>query len=312
MTRVVFMGTPAFSTPSLGALAESPDFDVVGVVTQPDRPAGRGRQVVESPVKQAAAALGIPVFQPETLRTPDALTHLRGWSPEVIVVAAFGQILREVVLSLPQFGCINVHASLLPRWRGAAPIHYAIRAGDRETGVTIMKMDVGLDTGPMLLQRAIPIAPDDVCGAVHDRLADLGAALLLEALLPYVHGDLIPQPQPEEGVTFAPSLSKADGLIHWRKPAEAIDRQVRAYTPWPGTFTYCQGELLKVLRGAALVGEIPGVAPGTLSLHGGMLVVQTGSGLYRLDEIQPTGKRPMSGAAFLAGRADGIGGVLGD
>jgi len=312
MTRVIFMGTPAFSTPSLRALAELPDFDVMGVVTQPDRPAGRGRQVVESPVKQAAAALGIPIFQPETLRTPDAVAYLREWSPAVIVVAAFGQILREDVLSLPQFGCINVHASLLPRWRGAAPIHYAIRAGDRETGVTIMKMDIGLDTGPMLLQRAIPIAPDDVCGAVHDRLSELGAALLLEALPPYVRGDLIPQPQPEEGITFAPSLSKADGLIHWGEPAEAIGRQVRAYTPWPGTFTYCQGEPLKVLRGAALVGEIPGAAPGTLGLREGALVVQTGGGLYRLNEIQPAGKRPMSGVAFLAGRADVVGGVLGD
>jgi methionyl-tRNA formyltransferase len=311
MTRVVFMGTPEFAVPSLRALVESPDFDVVGVVTQPDRPAGRGQQVRESAVKRAAAALGLPVSQPTTLRAPEALAQMRAWSPDMVTVAAFGQILREDVLSLPPLGCVNVHASLLPRWRGAAPIQHAIRAGDSRTGATIMKMDVGLDTGPILLQREISIAPDETCASLHDRLASLGADLLTEALRRYVRGELLPQPQPEEGVTLAPSLSKADGAIDWRESVESIDRQVRAYTPWPGTFTHWQGGPLKVLRGAPLAGGIPGAAAGTLGLQEGAVVVQTGEGLYRLDEVQPAGKRPMSGEAFLAGRPEAVGCQLG-
>ena len=312
MIEVVFMGTPEIAVPSLRALADAPDFDVVGVVTQPDRPAGRGQQIRESAVKQAATAMGLPVYQPKTLRAPEAVERLRVWSPNVIAVAAFGQILREDILTLPPLGCINVHASLLPRWRGAAPIQYAIRGGDEETGVTIMKMDAGLDTGPILLQREIPIAPDETCASLHDKLARLGAELLIEALRPYVRGELMPQPQPEEGVTLAPSLSKADGLIDWREPASAVDRHVRAYTSWPGTFTTWQGAPLKILRGAAVAGHIPDSVPGTLGVHEGAAVVQTGEGLYRLDEVQPAGKRAMSGGAFLAGRSEAIGGQLGE
>lgn len=311
MTKVIFMGTPDFAVPSLAALAESSLFDVVGVVTQPPRPAGRGQKLHESPVKQIAIALGLPIFQPKALRTPEAIARLKTWSPDVIVVAAFGQILREGVLTLPPFGCINVHASLLPRWRGAAPIQYAIWSGDEKTGITIMKMDAGLDTGPMLSRREIPIAPDETCATLHDKLSRLGAEALVETLTPYVRGNLTPQPQPEEGVVIAPSLSKEEGQIDWTKPAIAVDRQVRAFTPWPGAFTQFEGIRLKVLCGVALEGRMKGAAPGELCLCDGQLAVQTGEGLYRLDEVQPAGKRPMSGGAFLAGRSEALGCQLG-
>lgn len=311
MARVVFLGTPEFAVPSLRALAEHPAFEVVGVVTQPDRPAGRGQQIQPSAVKRQAEALGLPVFQPESLRDPTAVEHLRGWQPDVMVVAAFGQILRQPALEVAPFGCINVHASLLPRWRGAAPIQYAIRAGDSETGITIMKMDRGLDTGPILAQRAVPIMPDETGASLHDRLATLGAQILPDVLLAYLRGEIIPQPQPEEGVTLAPALKKEDGLIDWAQPAIEIDRQVRAYTPWPGTFTYLNGEVFKVLSGSPRPDETSHAPPGTLIKQAGDLAVQTGAGLYLLGEVQPAGKKRMSAQAFLAGRHEVIGQKLG-
>ncbi|MGF1503855.1 MAG: methionyl-tRNA formyltransferase [Anaerolineae bacterium] len=310
MHRVVFMGTPEFAVPSLQALVDQ--FEVVGVVTQPDRPAGRGQQVRQSAVKQKAVALDLPVFQPKSLRRDEAVLKLRTWAPDVIVVAAFGQILRPTVLDLPPHGCINVHASLLPRWRGAAPIQYAIRAGDEQTGVTIMKMDPGLDTGPMLMKRAIPIAPEETAGSLHDKLAALGAALLPEALTGYLNGDITPEPQPDQGVTLAPTLSKDDGAIDWGDPADAIDRQVRAYDPWPGTFTTYEGDLLKVKGGTPLPEADAGEPPGTLVALDEALCVQTGAGLYRLHELQPAGKRTMSAEAFLAGRPEAPGTLLGE
>jgi methionyl-tRNA formyltransferase len=311
MARIVFLGTPDFAVPSLNALADHADFELVGVVTQPDRPAGRGRSVRQSPVKERAAALGLPVFQPETLRKQESVDHLSAWEPDLLVVAAFGQILRAPVLDLASFGCINVHASLLPRWRGAAPIQYAIRAGDGETGVTIMKMDEGLDTGPMLAQGSIPIAPDETGASLHDKLAALGAELLPATLAGYLAGEIAPQPQPEEGVTLAPTLKKSAGEIDWADEAAAIDRQVRAYTPWPGTFTHFEGDLLKVIAGAPLPGAGEEARPGTLLAEGDALAVQTGGGLYRLDVVQPAGKNQMSSQAFLAGRPDAVGTRLG-
>jgi methionyl-tRNA formyltransferase len=226
------MGSPDFAVPSLEALCAS--YTVVGVVTQPDRPAGRGGTVVLPAIKVAALRLGIPVIQPEKLRQPDAMEQLQAWSPDVIVVTAFGQILRPVVLDLPRFGCINVHGSLLPRWRGAAPIQAAILAGDKETGITIMKMDAGVDTGPILSQRYIPIAPDDTGGSLFAKMSTLGAELLLDTLPRYLSGELIPQPQPEEGATYAPMLKKEDGLLDFTRPAVELERRVHAMNPWPG------------------------------------------------------------------------------
>mgnify|MGYP005851099851 CR=1 FL=1 len=311
IARVVFLGTPEFAVPSLKALVEHPAFEVVGVVTQPDRPAGRGQQVQAPEVKKAACALGLPLLQPRTLRDETAVEHLRSWRPDVLVVAAFGQLLRRPVLELAPHGCINVHASLLPRWRGAAPIQYAIRAGDPQTGVTIMKMDEGLDTGPIIAQAAVPIAPRDTAVTLHDKLAQVGAGLLPGALLAYLSGAITPRPQPEEGVTHAPSLKKEDGRIDWTQAAEDIDRQVRAYDPWPGTFTHLGSELLKVVSGAPRPAEDRGAPPGTLVEYQSGLAVQTGAGLYALGVIQLAGRARMTSQAYLAGHRDAVGKVLG-
>ncbi len=313
MIRVVFLGTPEFAVPSLKTLIEEDDFEVVGVVTQPDRPAGRGQQVRKPPVKEVAETHGIPVCQPGKLRTDAAaLAQLREWAPDVMVVVAFGQILPREVLELAPHGCINVHASLLPRWRGAAPIHYAIRAGDAETGVSIMRLDEGLDTGPVLVRSVVSIGPEDTAATLHDRLAAEGARVLPHALRAYVAGRLTPVPQGEEGATYAPTLKKEQGRIDWAEPAGAIDRHVRAYTPWPGTFTTLGGETLKVLAGSPRPEENANTAPGTLVEHDGGLAVQTGGGLYVLETVQPAGRTPMSGEAYLAGHRSALGTRLGE
>ena len=311
MTRVVFMGTPDFAVPSLHSLFEAPTFDVVGVVTQPDRPAGRGRALTSPAVKQAAERHHIPVFQPESLRSPDAIQHLRSWDSDVIVVVAFGQILRYEVLDLPPFGCINIHASLLPRWRGAAPIQYAIRSGDAETGITIMRMDRGLDSGPIILQKSVPIANDETGETLHDKLAVLGATLLPDTLAGYLRGELIPRQQPEDGITLAPTLRKQDGQIDWTQPARWIDHHVRAYTLWPGTHTILNGEMIKVISGH-VEADNPGYPlPGTLVAAEGKLAVQTGEGHYVLDRIQPPGKKPMTGQSYLTGHPETVGQIVG-
>jgi len=306
-TRIVFMGTPDFAVPSLRALAGG--YAVVGVVTQPDRGAGRGRAVRQSAVKQAALDLGLPVFQPETLRDPEAVAHLRAWEPTAVVVAAFGQILRKEVLELPPRGCLNVHASLLPRWRGAAPIQYAIWQGDAESGVTIMLMDEGLDSGPMLSQRATPIGPQETGASLHDTLADLGADLLLETLPGYLSGEVRPRPQPDEGVTLAPSLKKEAGRIDWAQRAVEIDRQVRAFDPWPGTHTLWGEERLKVLSGSPQPDKSRAV-PGTVVSGAEGPAVATGEGLYALERIQPPGGKPMPAQAYVNGRPDFVGATL--
>src|SRR5215211_1886759 len=226
MTKVVFMGSPNFALPALKALARQ--YEVVGVVTQPDRASGRGRGLKSPPIKLLAQELKLPVIQPEKLRQREAMEQLRAWAPDLIVVAAFGQILRKDVLDLPPYGCINVHASLLPRWRGAAPINAAILHGDEVTGVTIMKMDVGLDTGPMLKQRAIPLASEDTAGSVFEKLSNLGANLLIENLPGYLSGKLTPTPQPEEGVTYAPMLKKEEGQLDFTHEVNELERRVRA------------------------------------------------------------------------------------
>jgi methionyl-tRNA formyltransferase len=310
MARIVFLGTPDFAVPVLQSLVDAPGLDVVGVVTQPDRPAGRGKIVVASAVKRHAEHLGLPILQPATLREAAAVDALRAWSPDVLVVVAFGQILRQAVLDLASHGCINVHASLLPRWRGAAPIQYAIRAGDTETGITIMQMDIGLDTGPVLSQHAIPIDVHDTSATLHDKLADLGARILPATLIAYLDGEVSPHPQPDEGVTLAPSIKKTEGQIDWSQTAVEIDRHIRAFNPWPGTFTFLGDDLLKIIGGAVQLGKDGSDSPGTVASEHGELAVQTGAGLYILKEMQPAGKKPMSGQAFLAGHPGVIGSVL--
>jgi len=292
------MGSPDFALPSLRALANA--YDVLGVVTQPDRASGRGRSLKSPPVKLLARELEVPVIQPEKLRMPEAMEQLRAWNPDLIVVAAFGQILRKDVLDLPRYGCINVHASLLPRWRGAAPINAAILHGDEKTGVTIMKMDVGLDTAPMLAQRAIRLTRDDMAGSVAETLSHLGADLLIETLPDYLSGKIQPVPQPEEGVTYAPMLKKEEGLLDFTRPAEELERHVRAFNPWPGAFMDFDGALLKVHRAHA--GQEAGNAEiGQKLVYQGQPAVGTGGGLLILDEVQPAGKKSMSGKSFLSG-----------
>src|SRR5512138_1253066 len=296
MTRVVFMGSPDFAVPVLRALAGR--YEVAGVVTQPDRPAGRGRQLTPPSIKLLAEQIGLPVVQPPKLRLPEAMEQLRAWAPELIVVAAFGQILRPDVLNLPKYGCINVHASLLPRWRGAAPIQAAVLAGDEETGVTIMKMDEGVDTGPILTQRALEIGVDETAGSVAERLSQLGAQLLMETLPGYLAGEIQPRPQSGDGATYAPMLKKEDGLIDPSRPAEALARRVRAFNPRPGAFFLWEGATLKVHRAHDEVGD---AAPGSRTAYLGRPAIGTSRGLLVFDEVQPQGKKPMPGRAFLAG-----------
>jgi methionyl-tRNA formyltransferase len=302
---VVFMGTPAFAVPSLRALAQH--YSVAGVVTQPDRPAGRGHQVIISPVKQLALQLNLPLLQPKTLREPEALAHLAAWKPELIVVAAFGQILRPAVLDLPPLGCINVHGSLLPRHRGAAPILAAILAGDSEAGITMMRMAPGIDTGPMLAQRATSIAPDDTTATLAERLAFIGAELPTESLPAYLAGTLIAQPQDEALATYAPQLEKEDGRLDFTRPAVELERRVRAVTPWPGAFALWQGQPLKILRAA--LAEAEGEPGAVVAGEPGPVVCCRPGGL-RLLEVQAAGKKPTPAAAFARGARGFVGSTL--
>lgn len=295
--KTVFMGSPEFALPTLRALAQH--HEVIGVITQPDRASGRGREQKAPPVKTLALELNIPVLQPEKLRELQAMARLREWNPELIVVAAFGQILKKDVLELSKYGCINVHASLLPRWRGAAPINAAILAGDEEIGVTIMKMDVGLDTGPMLSKRSIRHTPDLTTGSAIQTLSQLGADLLIDTLPDYLSGKLIPQPQPEEGSTYAPMLKKEDGLLDFTQPALELERRVRAMNPWPGAWFEWDGNVLKV--GRASVSVVQGSKAGGRLTVEGRPAVMTADGALVLDEVQPAGKKMMPGKSFLAG-----------
>lgn len=305
MARIVFMGTPDFAVPTLSALLDH--HDIVGVVTQPDRPAGRGGKVRQSPIKQVALEHDIPVFQPEKIRKPEAIDELKQWHADAYVVAAFGQILPQTVLDIPAFGSINVHASLLPRWRGAAPIHAAIRAGDTLTGVTIMKMDAGLDTGPMLSKIDVVISADETGQSLHDKLARAGAQQLIDTLPGYFDGSVQPVPQPEDGVTYAPQIKKDEGRIDWTQPATVIERTVRAFTPWPGTFTHWDGKQLKVHRGAVSDGQ---AVPGQIVEHASGAAVGTGEGLFVLEEVQLEGKKRVSAEDFLRGYGDFVGSTL--
>jgi len=299
--RIVFMGSPEFALPTLRAL--DANFDVVGVVTQPDRPAGRGRKLQPPDVKIMAQTLGLPVIQPVSLKEPDAVSQLHTWTPDVIVVAAFGQILRENVLELPPYGCLNVHASLLPRWRGAAPVQAAILHDD-VTGVTIMKMDKGLDTGPILSQQRLSISEDSTAGKLSDQLAQMGAELMVDTLPKFLTGNTKPQKQAQDKATYAPRLKKSDGELDFNQSATYLARMVRAYHPWPGTYQFYNGTRMKVYQAYAVKAER--AVPGKRYIFSEKPAWGTVQGLLVLDRVQLAGKTPVSGEEFLHGARDWI------
>lgn len=304
--RVVFMGSPEFAVPTLQRLLEA--HQVVGVVTQPDRPAGRGRQPQPPPVRQLALQHRIRVLQPARAREPEAVAQVQALAPELIVVAAYGQILPQELLDVPQYGCLNVHASLLPRWRGASPIQSALLEGDAETGVTIMLMDAGLDTGPILTQRSIPIPADATAGKLSDQLAQLGAELLLDTIPRYASGELRPRPQDETQATFAPLLKKADGELQFDRTAERLARQVRAFDPWPGSFTHWERQRLAVKAAHAV--DRNDLSPGQVQRLNAHPAVGTRSGALVLDRVQLAGRRETSGEAFARGAPGFVGARL--
>ena len=308
--RIVFMGTPDFAVPVLSALVDA-GHSVAGVVTQPDKPKGRGGAVQQTPVKQRALELGLTVWQPVKVREPEFVEILRGLDADIFVVAAFGQILPKTVLSLPRLGCVNVHSSLLPKYRGAAPIQWAIIDGEKETGVTTMMMDEGLDTGDILEQAVIPIAPDETGGSLHDKLSALGAELIVSTLRKLADGTAVRTPQTDGNTCYAKMLKKTMGDIDWSMDAAAIERLIRGLSPWPGTYTGWNGKTLKI-RGAEVVreeGAESRTLPGTAGAVCGEVVladknrlyVKCGKGTLSLTELQPEGKKQMKADAFLRG-----------
>ncbi|MGE5620182.1 MAG: methionyl-tRNA formyltransferase [Sphingomonadaceae bacterium] len=311
-TRIVFMGTARFAVPSLEALVRE-GYGVVAVFTQPPRPAGRGRRLTAPPVLMAAERLGLSVQTPERVRAPEVVKSMAELKPDLIVVAAYAQILPKALLDVPRKGCVNVHASLLPRWRGASPIQAAILAGDEITGVTIILMEPGLDTGPILSQRETRIEEQDTAATLEERLSHLGAELLVSTLPPYLDGTLRPVPQDESRATYAPIIKKEAGLIEWSRPAREIWRANRAYTPWPGTYTYWKGKMLKVVSCWPEEGATAGEPPGTVvPLDGSRGAgVVTGGGTLRLLEVALEGSRPMGIREFLLGHRDFIGSRVG-
>ena len=306
--RIIFAGTPDFSVPCLQALRNA-GHEVVAVYTQPDRPAGRGRKLTPGPVKETATALGLPLLQPTSLRDPAAIATLREQGADLMVVVAYGLLLPQAVLDIPRLGCVNVHASVLPRWRGAAPIQRAILAGDRESGVTIMRMEAGLDTGPMYLIRRLTLDPRETGGSLHDKLSLLGATALVEALPGIAAGSLVPESQDNSQANYAHKLAKAEAEVDWSQPAVAIDRLIRAFDPWPVAQTQLDGASLR-LWGCDLsdLAPPPGAEPGqVIEASKAGILVATGAGVLRLTRLQPPGKRPMSAAEFLnARRLDGV------
>lgn len=300
--RVIFLGSPAFAVHPLAALAAA-GHELVAVVTQPDRPAGRGGRLTAPPVKLAAEALGLPVLQPATLRDPAVVAELAALAPAVGVVAAYGEILRRNVLAIPPLGYLNIHPSLLPLHRGPTPVAGAIMAGDTETGVTIIRLEPGMDDGPILAQAVVPLPPRARAGALTDELFQLGSRMLLEVLGPYAAGALAPQPQDHSQATVTRLLKKEHGVIDWALPALVIERMTRAYDPWPGATTSWQGQGLRLIAAAVQPDWAGPEPPGTLLAQtaAGAPLVATGSGALALLELHPAGKRPMAGAAWLAG-----------
>ncbi|GAM09885.1 methionyl-tRNA formyltransferase [Geobacter sp. OR-1] len=296
--RIVFMGTPEFACPTLQTLIDRGE-NVVAVVTQPDRPKGRGQQMQPPPVKELAQKHNIPVMQPLKVRVAEAVEEIRSYEPDLIVVVAFGQILPKALLDIPKHGCINVHASLLPRYRGAAPLNWCIINGESETGVTTMLMDVGLDTGDMLLKKTTPIAPDEDAQSLHDRLSQIGAQALAETLELLAAGSLVPEKQDDNLTCYAPMLKKELGCIDWNDPPAKIKNLVRGVTPWPGAYTYLDGKLLKIFRVRTADGT--GTPGSVLQADKSGIEIACSGGSILVDELQLEGKKRLPAAEFLAG-----------
>lgn len=303
--KIIFAGTPAFAVPSLQALLDS-EHQVCAVYTQPDRPAGRGRHLTPSPVKILATAAGVPVYQPESLKTSEALAELSALKADLMIVVAFGMLLPQSVLDTPKFGCINVHASLLPRWRGAAPIQRAIMAGDADTGVTIMQICLKLDAGDMLHKEILPIGDHETATDVHDQLALLGAKGLRTVLAQMQAGTLSPEPQDEALVTYAEKLHKPEASLDWTQPAKQLSRQVRGLFGWPVAQTLWAGQVLRIWRAHEVTGEV-NVPPGMVCQTAHQLMVATGAGWLALDEVQLPGGKRLSAQDF--GNAHALDGV---
>lgn len=298
--RVIFMGTPDFAVGTLEALVKS-EHEVVGVVTQPDKPKGRGKAMQFTPVKEVAVRENIPVFQPKRIREPEALETLKAWDADVCVVVAFGQIIPDTILNMTKYGCINVHASLLPKYRGAAPIQWAVIDGEKESGVTTMQMDAGLDTGDMLLKTVIPLAEDETGGSLFDKLSAAGAELLLETLKGLEEGTITPEKQGESPTAYAKMLTKELGNIDWSQEAKAIERLIRGLNPWPSAYTRLHDKTLKIWA-AKVLDEDTDQAPGTVvKVTKDQLLIQTGKGVLSVEELQLEGKKRMDTAAFLRG-----------
>jgi len=299
--RIIFAGTPAFAAKALDALLAE-NFDVILVLTQPDRPAGRGMKMQASPVKLLAKQHNIPLFQPETLKSPTIQEYLRTFQADVMIVAAYGLLLPEAVLQIPRHGCINIHASLLARWRGAAPIQRAILAGDQETGVSIMQMDRGLDTGAILLQHATPIESHDTSETLHDKLAYLGGKSIVEALVLLYHGELTPTQQNETEACYASKVQKNETEIDWKQDAVQIDRMIRAFNPNPGAFTYLHGSMIKLWQ-AKIIKNSSGRAGEIITVNDTEIIVACGQGALSIEILQKAGGKRLSAAQFLAGHS---------
>ena len=303
--NVLFMGSPKFAVPSLDALHDAQGIDLAGVFTQPDRPAGRGRQLTASDIKLRSSELGLGIFQPDSLKSGEIISTIHDLEPELIIVVAYGNILPTSILGIPEFGAINVHASLLPRWRGAAPIQAAIMAGDPEIGVTIMLMDSGLDTGPILSMRKINNHSSATGGELTRRLATLGADLLIETLPKYIAGNICPISQNEQLATYAPMLKKSDGVLNFNQSAEELERQVRAYEPWPSSYFLWNNRRIVVRKAEAITEN--NLPPGMVALIGNRPAIGANPGVFLLKVIQPSGKKEMLGEDFLRGAGGFIG-----
>ena len=299
--RIIFAGTPDFAAEALEALIDT-SHEIVAVYTQPDRPAGRGRKLKPGPVKRLALEHQLPVLQPASLRAAETIEELRAFDADVMVVAAYGLLLPPDVLQIPRYGCLNIHASLLPRWRGAAPIQRAILAGDTQSGITVMQMDAGLDTGAMLLKKSCPITQEDTSASLHDRLAALGAQAIVEALNQL--SDLKALPQDESQATYASKLSKTEALIDWHSSAEDLARRVRAFNSWPVAQTNVNGQTLRIWAAHPLAEQIEDAAGTVIRSEKQGIDVACGSGVLRITRLQPAGSKPMDAAAFLNGRPD--------
>ncbi|MDE7247969.1 MAG: methionyl-tRNA formyltransferase [Lachnospiraceae bacterium] len=304
--KIVFMGTPDFAVGALEAIVEA-GHQVTAVVTQPDKPKGRGKEMQMTPVKRCALSHGIPVFQPVKIREPEAVAQMRSFEADLFVVAAFGQLLPEEILVMPKYGCVNIHASLLPKYRGAGPIQWSIINGEKITGVTIMQMEKGLDTGDMLFQSSVEIAPDETADTLHDKLAEAGARLIVEAISKIEAGEVTPEKQRDEDSSYAKMLTKAMGKIDWSMEAKKLDCLIRGLISWPGAATVFRGKSLKIWKEepvdrASLKGEIKEAAPGTVVLvEKDAFYVQTGSGVLKVTAVQPEGKKRMAVKDFLLG-----------